>query len=91
MAAGDYHSLVLTAEGTLLSFGKGDGGQLGHGDEADQPRPKSTQRACQKTQLYAHHHDPNGEPFVPLQVLASSRENASQSSRACEFAKLTRG
>ena len=40
VAAGDCHSLALTAEGTLFSFGSGYYGQLGHGDTANQPRPK---------------------------------------------------
>jgi alpha-tubulin suppressor-like RCC1 family protein len=30
MAAGDDHSLVLTDKGTVLSFGAGECGQLGH-------------------------------------------------------------
>ena len=40
MAAGDNHSLAMTAEGMLPSFGCGERGQLGHGDTANQPRPK---------------------------------------------------
>ena len=40
MAAGDNYSLALTTEGALFSFGKGGQGQLGHGDTANQPRPK---------------------------------------------------
>ena len=33
IAAGRKHSLVLTDKGAVLSFGNGDDGQLGHGDE----------------------------------------------------------
>ena len=40
VAAGSSHSLALTAEGALFSFGRGDYGQLGHGDTANQQQPK---------------------------------------------------
>ncbi len=40
IAAGGYHSMVLTDEGTVLSFGYSWFGQLGHGDEEDQLVPK---------------------------------------------------
>ena len=40
MAAGGGHSLVLTDEGGVLSFGAGVSGQLGHGDDAHQYEPK---------------------------------------------------
>ena len=40
IASGDMHSMVLTDDGTVLSFGDGDGGQLGHGDEETQRAPK---------------------------------------------------
>ena len=40
VAAGDYHSLAVTAEGALFSFGYGGFGQLGHGDTAHQWLPK---------------------------------------------------
>ena len=40
VAAGMFHSLALTAEGTLLSFGQGTCGRLGHGDTEKQPWPK---------------------------------------------------
>jgi alpha-tubulin suppressor-like RCC1 family protein len=32
VAAGDYHSMTLTASGELYAWGTGDRGQLGHGD-----------------------------------------------------------
>ena len=32
VAAGDKHSMLLTADGQVLSFGAGEDGQLGHGD-----------------------------------------------------------
>ena len=40
IAAGYKHSMVLTDEGEVLSFGYGGYGQLGHGDQADQLVPK---------------------------------------------------
>lgn len=39
IAAGSYHSMVLTDKGAVLSFGKGKFGRLGHGDEVDQREP----------------------------------------------------
>jgi alpha-tubulin suppressor-like RCC1 family protein len=40
VAAGECHSLVLTEAGAVLSFGMGDHGCLGHGDEEEQHTPK---------------------------------------------------
>ena len=40
IAAGNFHSMVLTDKGAVLSFGKGKSGRLGHGDEEDQREPK---------------------------------------------------
>ena len=40
IAAGDFHSMVLTEEGSVLSFGCGYDGRLGHGDTGDQLVPK---------------------------------------------------
>ena len=44
IAAGDNHTLALTAAGQLHSWGSNDAGRLGHGDqdgdEEDQPLPK---------------------------------------------------
>ena len=40
IAAGCYHSMVLTDEGTVLSFGNGGFGKLGHGDQKTQYEPK---------------------------------------------------
>ena len=40
VAAGDTHTLALTASGTVLSWGNGDYGNLGHGDDASQLLPK---------------------------------------------------
>ena len=40
IAAGIWHSMVLTDEGEVLSFGEGGCGCLGHGDNEDQLVPK---------------------------------------------------
>ena len=40
IAAGCYHSMVLTDEGVVLSFGRGWYGMLGHSDWEDQHVPK---------------------------------------------------
>ena len=40
VAAGKNHSLALTAEGALFSFGLGAYGRLGHGDTENPPQPK---------------------------------------------------
>ena len=39
VAAGDFHSLVLSSDGHVYSFGWGAAGRLGHGDRAPQQRP----------------------------------------------------
>ena len=48
IAAGAYHSMVVTDGGAVLSFGGGDDGELGHGDEEDQFEPKEIEglRCC---------------------------------------------
>ena len=40
VAAGDSHSMALTATGGLYSWGKGDHGQLGHGDKENLAVPR---------------------------------------------------
>ena len=39
ISAGGYFSMVLTDEGSVLSFGQSDVGQLGHGDVKDRLKP----------------------------------------------------
>ena len=46
IAASSDHSMVLTDDGTVLSFGDGDRGQLGHGDEETQRAPKVIEALC---------------------------------------------
>ena len=41
IAAGVFHSMVLTDEGAVLSFGQGVQGQLGHGNQEIQQVPKA--------------------------------------------------
>jgi len=40
VSAGDYHSLALTADGAVWSWGEGYFGKLGHGDQQHQLLPK---------------------------------------------------
>ena len=40
VAAGDYHTVVWTDEGKAYSFGCGEYGWLGHGDEEDEHVPR---------------------------------------------------
>jgi len=40
IAAGGYHSLLMSDHGEVYSFGHGGYGQLGHGDRQHQPAPK---------------------------------------------------
>ena len=40
VSAGSLHSLALTADGSVWSWGLGGFGQLGHGDTQRQPQPK---------------------------------------------------
>jgi alpha-tubulin suppressor-like RCC1 family protein len=40
VAAGDYHSMALTATGGLYSWGEGSSGQLGHGDKENLAVPR---------------------------------------------------
>ena len=43
VSAGGVHSLALTADGAVWSWGGGAFGQLGHGDHQDQPLPKKVE------------------------------------------------
>ena len=43
VSAGYFHSLALTADGAVWSWGYGYGGRLGHGDEQDQLLPKKVE------------------------------------------------
>jgi alpha-tubulin suppressor-like RCC1 family protein len=40
VAAGGFHSVALTDDGVLYTWGGGEKGQLGHGDEKNQMLPK---------------------------------------------------
>lgn len=40
VACGTNHTLVITKDGKMASFGRGAGGVLGHGDATDQPEPR---------------------------------------------------
>ena len=43
VSAGGYHSLTLTADGSVWSWGVGDWGELGHGDTQEQLLPKKVE------------------------------------------------
>jgi E3 ubiquitin-protein ligase HERC4 len=40
VAAGSDHTVALTADGRLFSFGRGQAGQLGSGNRKDRPLPE---------------------------------------------------
>ena len=40
VAAGGNHSIALAADGRVFTFGRGECGVLGHGDEQDQRYPR---------------------------------------------------
>ena len=46
IAAGNLHSLVLTREGLVYSFGRGKFGRLGHGNHDDLCEPKVIEALC---------------------------------------------
>jgi len=43
VSAGGNHSLALTADGAVWSWGRGDNGRLGHGDTQEQLQPKKVE------------------------------------------------
>ena len=43
VSAGEFHSFVLTADGSVWNWGDGDYGKLGHGDEQEQLLPKKVE------------------------------------------------
>ena len=43
VSAGMVHSLALTADGAVWSWGGGSNGKLGHGDEQNQLLPKKVE------------------------------------------------
>ena len=40
IACGSAHSIVVTDNGQVLTFGRGQGGRLGHGDELSRHKPR---------------------------------------------------
>jgi len=49
ISAGFDHSIAITSDGSIWSWGDGEGGVLGHGDERDQALPK-------RIEAFADHH-----------------------------------
>ena len=55
ISAGNAHSLALTYNGMVYSWGSGKAGQLGHGDRATQPLPKLIQYLDENVRWAAPH------------------------------------
>ena len=53
VSAGGFHSLALTADGAVWSWGGGDFGQLGHGDEQEQLLPKKIETLAGQRSIVA--------------------------------------
>ena len=53
MAAGKYHSLAIIESGAIYSWGEGEDGRLGHGDQQKQLLPKRVEalqeRVCSRS------------------------------------------
>ena len=50
VSAGDFHSLALTADGAFLTWGEGETGCLGHGED----RSNHNQLLPKKVEAWAH-------------------------------------
>ncbi|ELR17771.1 protein kinase domain containing protein [Acanthamoeba castellanii str. Neff] len=48
VAAGEKHSVVLASDGSVLTFGSGSNGRLGHGDTKNQDVPRTVQGVFDK-------------------------------------------
>ena len=46
IACGSGHSAAITANGELYTWGQGDHGRLGHGNNTNQARPKQVGIIC---------------------------------------------
>jgi alpha-tubulin suppressor-like RCC1 family protein len=53
VAAGGYHSMVLTRDGDVFTWGWGSHGQLGHGNTGDQLVPKRVEGLTNVTDIAA--------------------------------------
>ena len=79
----DNHSLALTADGAVWSWGKGFGGKLGHGDYQDQRQPKKIEAlACQSVIAASAGYEYN---------LAITADGALRSWGSGDFGKLGHG
>ena len=52
VAAGANHTLAITTDGALYSFGGGGDGQLGHGDTEEQKLPKRVAALAKHTVMH---------------------------------------
>ena len=57
VSAGNFHSLALTADGAVWSWGNGQEGQLGHGDEYTQLLPKKVEALAGQRVVAVSAHD----------------------------------
>ena len=49
VATGDQHTFAKCADGTIFSWGRGDAGELGHGDTEDQLVPKRIESSVRES------------------------------------------
>ena len=77
IAAGGGHSMVLTGEGTVLSFGDGVSGRLGHGDEEDQLVPKVIAGLQANNRLFAGSKDSAAQADAKRAAMLSDAEKIS--------------
>ncbi|OMJ68854.1 hypothetical protein SteCoe_33564 [Stentor coeruleus] len=57
VACGLYHSLILTEFGEAFSFGLGEGGRLGHGNEESCMVPEQIKLPCKGIRIAAGYHN----------------------------------
>eukprot|EP01084_Bolivina_argentea_P073109 132689_1 len=53
ISCGDRHSVAISTLGEIFTFGSGEHGQLGHGNNNDQYIPKQIESLCNKTIIYS--------------------------------------
>ncbi len=71
LTCGHHHTLVLTEAGQVFSYGYGGNGRLGHGNEADEKRPKEIEALKGKGVVFVaggayHSAAINGEAILAL-------------------------
>jgi len=70
VACGCYHSLLVSEEGHLLTFGRGNHGQLGHGNIEDQQMPRQVPNLTDRPLQIEQGTDPSKpKKMMHLQVI----------------------